>query len=436
MSVTNVIEVEHVYKQYQTQGLKVRTLVQDLGRRLRKAQTPAPSQSRMVLQDINFTVKQGESVGIIGSNGSGKTTLLRLLAGISLPTKGRVYVQGHVAPLLALGAGFHYELTGRENLYLNCTLMGLGYRKTLQTIDSIVEFAEVGQYIDIAVKRYSSGMVARLGFAAAIHTEPDIILLDEVLAVGDHNFVVKSFAALRKFMGEGRTVILVSHGLSSIEAVCSRAIWIEQSIMRADGASAEVVKQYTSYQNQLSGVSQSTTPVTTATPENEVSKRPHVSAQRNQYDPDVDIAPPQVYDASGKETSMLAAGDTIVVRCRAAFSKPKNNVRIVIGLIELKTGTVVSVGDNRLLDEPDSFYGKQVVECVFPNVQVQPGAFGVYVAISSAETLMPMLHWRDLGARFFISHEAGDSDPIYADSLTATQVTMRYISRELSEPTP
>jgi ABC-type polysaccharide/polyol phosphate transport system ATPase subunit len=433
--VTNVIEVEHVYKQYQTQGLKVRTLVQDIGRRLRKVETQTASQSRAVLQDINFTVKQGESVGIIGSNGSGKTTLLRLLAGISLPTKGRVRVQGHVAPLLALGAGFHYELTGRENLYLNCTLMGLGYRKTLQTIDSIVEFAEVGQYIDIAVKRYSSGMIARLGFAAAIHTEPDIILLDEVLAVGDHNFVVKSFAALRKFMGEGRTVILVSHGLSSIEAVCSRAIWIEQSIMRADGASAQVVEQYTTYQKQLSGFHQPTAPVVAATPETEASKRAPVSAQRNQYDPDVNITPPQIYDASGNEASTFAAGDTVHVRCHTTFSKPKDDVRIVMGLIDLKTGAVVSVGDNRLLEEPIHFSGDQIIECIFQNLQVQLGAFGVYVEISGAETLMPMLHWRDLGARFFMSDEAGEARPALDDSLAGAQVSMRYIGTSLREPT-
>lgn len=241
--MTNVIEVSHVYKQYQPQGLKLRTLMQDISARVRKTELPTGAQPRSVLQDITFNIKQGESVGIIGSNGSGKTTLLRLLAGISLPTMGRVRVVGRVAPLLALGAGFHNELSGRENLYLNCTLMGLSYRKTLQTIDSIVEFAELGQYIDIAVKRYSSGMVARLGFAAAIHTEPDIILLDEVLAVGDHNFIVKSFAALRRFMGEGRTVILVSHGLSSIEEICTRAIWIEQSNLRADGPSAQIVDQ-------------------------------------------------------------------------------------------------------------------------------------------------------------------------------------------------
>lgn len=429
--MTNVIEVSHVYKQYQPRGLKLRTLMQDISARVRKQELPTGSQPRSVLQDITFNIKQGESVGIIGSNGSGKTTLLRLLAGISLPTMGRVRVQGRVAPLLALGAGFHNELSGRENLYLNCTLMGLSYRKTLQTIDSIVEFSELGQYIDIAVKRYSSGMVARLGFAAAIHTEPDIILLDEVLAVGDHNFVVKSFAALRRFMGEGRTVILVSHGLSSIEEICTRAIWIEQSNLRADGSSAQIVDQYKLYQRQLSAAKAAAT-ITAATPENEVLKRvaAGVSLRRVQFDSSVEMSAPQVLDANGVESRQFAPEDDIHVRCQFSFAAPRQDVSILIGLLNLKTGAFVATGDSRALESASSFSGAQGVECLFSNLHLPAGSYGVYVSVSNASSLVPLFQWHDLDTRFSVSGESAEDN-----FASEPQVTMRYLGSAISEPT-
>jgi ABC-type polysaccharide/polyol phosphate transport system ATPase subunit len=428
--VTNVIEVSHVYKQYQPRGLKLRTLMQDISARVRKTELPTGTQPRSVLQDITFNIKQGESVGIIGSNGSGKTTLLRLLAGISLPTMGRVRVQGRVAPLLALGAGFHNELSGRENLYLNCTLMGLSYRKTLQTIDSIVEFAELGQYVDIAVKRYSSGMVARLGFAAAIHTEPDIILLDEVLAVGDHNFIVKSFAALRRFMGEGRTVILVSHGLSSIEEICTRAIWIEQSNLRADGPSAQIVDQYKTYQRQLSA--SKTAAITAATPENEVLKRvaAGVSLRRVQFDPSVEMSAPQVLNTNGVESRQFAPEDDMHVRCQFSFAAPRQDVNILIGLINLKTGTFVATGDSRVLETASSFSGAQGVECLFSNLHLLAGSYGVYVSVSNASSLVPLFQWHDLDTRFTVSGEPAPSD----SATSPPQVTMRYLGSAIPEP--
>jgi lipopolysaccharide transport system ATP-binding protein len=198
---------------------------------------------RAALQNVSLEIEDGESVGVIGRNGSGKTTLLRLLAGVTLPTAGRIRVQGHVSSMIGLGVGFHGDLTGRENLYLYCSLMGLRTREIEARLDEIAEFAELGEYIDVAFKRYSAGMMARLGFAAALHVDPGVLLLDEVLAVGDHQFHSKSMAALRKVMSEC-TLIFVSHSMPSVTEICRRAIWLDEGVVRADGPAAAVTAAY------------------------------------------------------------------------------------------------------------------------------------------------------------------------------------------------
>jgi ABC-type polysaccharide/polyol phosphate transport system ATPase subunit len=183
---------------------------------------------------------------VVGSNGAGKTTLLRILAGVTLPTQGYVRIEGRVSSLIALGAGFHGELTGRENVFLYCALMGLAPRNIRQRVQDIVAFAEIGDYIDVAYKRYSTGMMARLGFAAAIHVDPGLVLVDEVLAVGDQSFVGKSMTALRRLMAES-TVVFVSHDLEAVRALCGRAIWLDRGAIRADGPTASVVDAYVAH---------------------------------------------------------------------------------------------------------------------------------------------------------------------------------------------
>ncbi len=196
------------------------------------------------LKDLSFEVVPGQALGIIGPNGAGKSTLLKLIAGITVPTRGRIEVRGRVASLIEVGAGIHPELTGRENIYLNGTLLGMSRPEIAAKFDRIIEFAELAPFIDMPVKRYSSGMFIRLGFAVAAHLEPDVLLVDEVLSVGDIAFQRKSSERMRQLLRGGRTVLLVSHNLPVIQSACERVLLLLHGQLAAAGPPDEVVRQY------------------------------------------------------------------------------------------------------------------------------------------------------------------------------------------------
>jgi lipopolysaccharide transport system ATP-binding protein len=201
------------------------------------------------LRDVSFSVQRGEAVGIIGANGAGKSTLLKILARITAPSTGRARVSGRVGTILEVGTGFHPELTGRENIYLNGAILGLSRAEITARFDEIVDFAEVARFIDTPVKRYSSGMYVRLAFAVAAHLEPDILIVDEVLAVGDIAFQRKCLARMDEGVErEGRTILFVSHNYQAIRHLCTRAILIEKGALVADGLTADVLSRYTSTQ--------------------------------------------------------------------------------------------------------------------------------------------------------------------------------------------
>lgn len=196
------------------------------------------------LNDISFSVDQGETMGIIGPNGAGKSTLLKVIARVIRPTQGRVRLRGRVAPLLELGAGFDYEMTGRENVFLNGAVLGFSRQDMARRLERIVDFAGIGDFIDAPVRTYSSGMVARLGFAVATDVQPEVLIIDEVLAVGDADFQQKSAARIRRFRENGSTILVVSHSPTSIKALCNRALWLEHGAIRAMGPVAAVVDRY------------------------------------------------------------------------------------------------------------------------------------------------------------------------------------------------
>ena len=198
------------------------------------------------LNDVSFSVEQGETLGIIGPNGAGKSTLLKVIARVIRPTEGRVRLRGRVAPLLELGAGFDYEMTGRENVFLNGAVLGFSRSDMARRLDRIVEFSGIGEFIDAPVRTYSSGMVARLGFAVATDEQPEVLIVDEVLAVGDAGFQRKSAARIRKFRESGSTILVVSHSPASIKALCSRALWLEHGTIRLLGPVDEIVDRYSS----------------------------------------------------------------------------------------------------------------------------------------------------------------------------------------------
>lgn len=204
------------------------------------------------LKDVSFEVAHGATVGIIGSNGSGKTTMLKCLTGIYTPEKGSIKVDGKLAALLELGAGFHPELTGAENIFLNGSILGMSKRDVQNKFASIVEFAGLEKFIDTPVKNFSSGMVVRLGFSIASHVEPEILLIDEILSVGDQDFQRKSSEKIEEFRREGRTIVVVSHSLGLVQQLCKEVIWLDKGQIRQSGPAAEVIAAYTggSYQPQ------------------------------------------------------------------------------------------------------------------------------------------------------------------------------------------
>lgn len=196
------------------------------------------------LNDVSFEVKQGERVGIIGRNGAGKSTLLKILSRITEPTQGRIHIKGRVASLLEVGTGFHPELTGRENIYLNGAILGMSRDEIRRKFDEIVAFAEVEKFLDTPVKRYSSGMYVRLAFAVAAHLEPEILVVDEVLAVGDAAFQKKCLGKMGDVASEGRTVLFVSHNMTAVKTLCQRAVWLEQGAIAGIGEIGRVVDDY------------------------------------------------------------------------------------------------------------------------------------------------------------------------------------------------
>jgi len=196
------------------------------------------------LKEVDFEVREGETFGIVGPNGAGKSTILKLMVRIIEPTLGQVVVNGRISPLLEVGAGFHPDLTGRENTYLNAALFGLSRRETEVRFDEIVQFSELSDFIDVPLKHYSAGMYMRLGFAVAVNVDPAILLIDEVLAVGDEAFQRKCVAKIEEFQREGHTIIYVSHALSTVAEMCHRALWLDQGRVRAIGSADQVVEEY------------------------------------------------------------------------------------------------------------------------------------------------------------------------------------------------
>jgi lipopolysaccharide transport system ATP-binding protein len=196
------------------------------------------------IRDVSFVIPQGEVVGVIGGNGAGKSTLFKLLSKITYPTSGILRTRGRVASLLEVGTGFHDELTGRENVYLNGSILGMKKKEVDARFDDIVGFSGVEKFLDTPIKHYSSGMRLRLGFAVAAHLDPDVLLLDEVLAVGDAGFQKKCLTAVEGLRGSGRTVLFVSHNLAAIESLCSRVVWLEEGRARMDGDAADVIRSY------------------------------------------------------------------------------------------------------------------------------------------------------------------------------------------------
>jgi len=242
LNIDTVIQFQHVTKNFSK--LSQKTFKEFIPALFKGEKT---SESFTALDNISFEIKRGETVRIIGPNGSGKSTILKLIAGVMSPTSGKVTVHGSISPLIELGAGMHPELTGSENIFLNGAILGLTQKQIKEYYDSIIDFAEIKDFIDQPVKHYSSGMYMRLAFAIAIHVKPEILLVDEILAVGDSAFQEKCFARMEEFKKSKEiTIIFVSHGLGQVEKFCTRAIYINNHQIKYDGKPSIAVEKYQS----------------------------------------------------------------------------------------------------------------------------------------------------------------------------------------------
>jgi ABC-2 type transport system ATP-binding protein len=241
---TKAIELTQVSKCYVLRKHKVFLMREVVNRLLRRK---IEREEFWAMREVGFSLEAGESVAVVGRNGAGKSTLLGLVAGTIYPTHGTVSVAGRVGALLELGAGFHPDLTGRENIYLNASLLGLQKPQVDARFDQIVEFSELAEFIDVPLRNYSSGMQVRLGFSVAAHTDPDILLMDEVFAVGDQEFQRKCVDRISEFKQQKKTMLFVGHGLETLRGICERAIWLDHGRLVEDGPIEEVLRSYAAH---------------------------------------------------------------------------------------------------------------------------------------------------------------------------------------------
>ena len=237
--MSNAIVIKNMEKQFKIYSDKPMTLKERL-----VFWKKNKIERRTVLAGVDLTIKKGETVALIGVNGSGKSTLLKLMTKIIYPTKGTIKIDGKLTSLLELGAGFHPDFTGRENIYFNASIFGLTAKEIDARVPEIIEFSELGELIDTPVRTYSSGMYMRLAFSVAINVDADILLIDEILAVGDQHFQEKCYAKLHQLKKDGKTIVIVSHSLDAIKDLCDRAIWINQGKIEKDGKTTEVINEY------------------------------------------------------------------------------------------------------------------------------------------------------------------------------------------------
>jgi lipopolysaccharide transport system ATP-binding protein len=360
-----IIKVEEVGKRYRInharrgQGyVTLREALSNSCRQLFRGRAPAAdSEDFWALRNLSFAVKPGEAVAIIGRNGAGKSTLLKILSRITEPTEGRVRLKGRVSSLLEVGTGFHPELTGRENIYLNGTILGMAKKEIDRKLDAIIAFSGVEQFLDTPVKRFSSGMQVRLAFAVAAHLEPEILVIDEVLAVGDAAFQKKCMGKMQDVAAEGRTVLFVSHDLAAVEKLCSRAILLDGGRLQSDGATSQTIAHY--QDNLLKGASADL-------------------AMRNDRRGagSVRFTKVQILDKTGREQGVFLSGKQLRVRMhyRARAIKPLEDCRVSVtfnsrGKIYFVASTEL-ISDDRLTLAPEGY-----IDCIVDELPLSLGTY-------------------------------------------------------------
>ena len=325
------------------------------------------------LKDINFEVNQGEIVGLVGRNGAGKSTLLKILSRTTTPTQGEIKIKGKVASLLEVGTGFHPDLTGRENIYLNGTILGMRRSEIRAKFNDIVEFAGVQRYIDTPVKRYSSGMYVRLAFAVAAHLEPDILIIDEVLAVGDAEFQNKCLGKMKDVSDQGRTVLFVSHNMGAVADLCSRAILLKQGMIIQDGPTDAVIRTYVQQNMQIK--------LSDSSSLSDLTVRRGMGHVRYEQI--------KMRNSSGEEVNEFFQGDKVTIEMTIQVFEPIKELMASISLRSGRTRDMVTSTKRNTIDCENIKSGDKIkIRYEFPRLSLRPGVYETYYWLGdrSAET--------------------------------------------------
>jgi ABC-type polysaccharide/polyol phosphate transport system ATPase subunit len=341
------VQVDGVSKRFRRQTVQPSTTLKSaILDFLRGRKVVEPPTTFQALKDVTFTVPSGHTLGIIGRNGSGKSTLLKLLAGIYRPDHGKIVVHGKVGALLELGAGFHPEFSGRENIFINGIVLGLSKREVRQQLDDIIRFAELEAFIDEPVKTYSSGMYLRLGFSVAVHANPDILLIDEILAVGDEGFFQKCYDKLAAFRRRGKTIILVSHDLGTVSRWCETVVWIEDGMVQTQGLPQRVVdlyRQRVAAQEAEVAVGEHLRVAA------EVSQAPEVETANRWGSREVEIVSVKMLQTSGQEQYVYQSGDPVRVVIHYRVHRPVPDT--VFGIALMRADGLWCYGTNTAVED-------------------------------------------------------------------------------------
>lgn len=368
---TTAIQLDNVYKNFKVYAdraftLKERALFWKRGNH----------SVHHILNGLNLTIKKGEVVGMIGQNGCGKSTTLKLMTRILYPEKGTISVNGRVSSLLELGAGFHPDLSGRDNIYANAAIFGLSKKETNARLNSIIQFSELEEYIDNPVRTYSSGMYMRLAFAVAINVDAEILLIDEILAVGDANFQSKCYHRMNELKQKGVTIVLVTHDMGTVEKFCNRAIWLNKGKIMADGAPVDVVDQYRSYMNekQIERIQRE---------ENAEAQEPQErETDSNHFGTgDVKIVDAFLRNAQNERTKILRGGESATIEIHYEVEKPCSGYMFGMGFYTSEQQLVY--GNNTDLDgiKLTEIKGKGVVKFHIEKLPLLSGDYGLNVAV-------------------------------------------------------
>lgn len=359
-------------------------------------------EERKVLRGISFQVKKGEAVGLIGHNGCGKSTTLKLLTKIMFPDTGTITMKGRVSSLIELGAGFHPDMSGRENIYTNAAIFGLTKKEIDARLKDIISFSELEEFIDNPVRTYSSGMYMRLAFSVAINVDADILLIDEILAVGDANFQAKCFNKLKEIKAHGTTIVIVSHSLGQIEQICDRSIWIHEGIIKAEGAPKEIDLEYLDFMGrklqeassrELEDKKQDETPDKEAASGGEDAGTVGGSAKR-WGNGDARIKNIRAYTADGVQQKIFRTGETIVFRLDYTVKKTVEDAVFGIGIFS-RDG-IQCYGTNTRIDKHDEFRltGNGSAEIVLDDVPLLAGEYLIDFAIETGDGI-PVDYYRE-----------------------------------------